>query len=222
MTPAPGGAPRPPVLAVQDAVLPGRGTVDHAIVFAGHMVDLPDRPEPRFPQELETMVREAVERALRRLVGNLAGSALGLSAAARGGDLLFVEACRRLGVPHLLCLPFAPDRFIETSVEGAGGAWVARFREALEAAAPGPLIMPRDYPRPAPDAGPYRKFNVWLLELARWLGDEVHLLAVWDGRGGNGPGGTEHMVRTVEQQGGEMIRVDPGELLRQMEEWERA
>lgn len=216
MSPASGSAARSPVRPGQESLLPDPAEVDHAVVFAGHMVDLPDRDEPRFPPELEPRVRDAVEAALRELAGSPGGAAVGLSAAARGGDLLFVEACARLDLPHLLCLPFEPERFVETSVEGAGDEWVRRFRAAVEAAAPGPLIMPSDYPGPGPDSGPYRRFNVWLLELARQLADDVSLLAVWDGRGGDGPGGTEDMVRTVREGGGDVIQVNPAVLMREL------
>lgn len=185
---------------------------DDVILFAGHMVDLPDRLEPRFPPERVPAARDAVLDALQGLVGGLPGPVLAMSAAARGGDLLFIEACRKLGVPHVLCLPFDPERFSETSVEGAGPEWVERFRAALDAAADGLLLMPDDYARPTPGASPFARFNLWLVEMAGRLGERTHLIALWDGKGGDGPGGTRDMVRRVREAGGRVVRVDPAEL----------
>jgi hypothetical protein len=187
---------------------------DHVLVFAGHMVDLPEREAPRFPPELEPIAGEAVRGAVAGLLREFPGQrVLALSAAARGGDILFIEACRALGVPHLVCLPFAPERFLETSVEGAGVEWVERYRGILASAGDAVLVMPDAYAVPAREASAYVRFNHWLLELAEQLGDEHHLVALWDGEEGDGAGGTEEVVRAVRASGGRVIHVDTGALL---------
>jgi hypothetical protein len=199
----------------QAELLESTPRADQVLVFAGHMVDLPERGEPRFPPELEPAAGEAVRGAVAGLLREFPGQRiLALSAAARGGDILFIEACRALGVPHLVCLPFAPERFLETSVEGAGAAWVARYREILASAGDGVLVMPDDDARPAREASAYVRFNRWLLELAEHLGDEHHLVALWDGEEGDGAGGTEELVRAVRAAGGRVIHVDSGALLK--------
>jgi hypothetical protein len=37
-----------------------------AVIFTGHMIDLPDRPEPRFPPDLEQAVAVAIRAHLSR------------------------------------------------------------------------------------------------------------------------------------------------------------
>src|SRR5512147_1654469 len=104
---------------------PGNRAKSIALVFTGHMTDLPDRKAARFPSSLEGTARAAIGAALdkvasRRIVGAFASGA-------RGGDILFHEECRRRGIPTVMVLPFQPDAFVKTSVEGiAGEDWVRR------------------------------------------------------------------------------------------------
>ena len=64
-------------------------------LFSGHMVDAPDRAEPRFPAEKEGIAARAIAAALDQL-GAGPGD-LALAQAANGGDLLFLEACKARG-----------------------------------------------------------------------------------------------------------------------------
>jgi hypothetical protein len=57
-------------------------------------------------------------------------------------------------------------------------------------------------PMPADD-NPYERNNRWALYSALIYGIErVRLVALWDGKGGDGPGGTGHMVSEVRRLGG--------------------
>ncbi|HEX6093370.1 MAG TPA: hypothetical protein VFZ07_08460, partial [Dongiaceae bacterium] len=97
-----------------------------ALAFTGHMTDLPDRKEPRFPPALEGAARIAIGAELDRLkTREIAG---GFASGARGGDILFHEECRKRGIATTIVLPFAPDEFAKSSVEGADGDWPLRFR----------------------------------------------------------------------------------------------
>lgn len=118
---------------------------------------------------------------------------MGFAGGARGGDILFHEQCRALGIDTVMVLPFVPDVFVSTSVAGTPeGRWVQRFwrlwdsspddrREVLDVAA-------------TEDA--YGACNTRLLERARAYGN-VHLIALWDGKTGDGPGGTADLVARV-------------------------
>lgn len=189
-------------------------TADRAIVFTGHMVDLPDRPvaKRRFPPAMEPLAGEAIQRRLEEIVARHE-RLVALSAAARGGDILFVESCRRLRVPYLIALPFLPERFLETSVRGAEGNWEERYwRLWQETDADRRLIM-----APVPEGGdPYSAHNLWLLQLARERARTTTLIALWDGRGGDGPGGTADVVARTRESGGEVIVIDAEELLRRL------
>jgi hypothetical protein len=189
---------------------------DHAVLFAGHMVDLPDRRDPRFPPAMEPLASDALRDELTSLRRELTGSVVALSAAARGGDILFLEACRSLGIPFVLCLPFEPDRFRRESVEGVDGSWATRFDRLLSSAAEGPMVMPPGdgEDRPSPDA--HARFSRWLLGLAARRGRELHLLALWDGKEGDGPGGTADLVRLVREAGGTVRRVDTQQLMERL------
>jgi class 3 adenylate cyclase len=113
-------------------VLPAAATVlpllpaPAVVAFSGHMVDAPDRPEPRFPAELEP----AVAAAIRQHLATLREPILYTSAAC-GADLLCIEAALALGAEVNVVLPFDRDDFVRTSVAGGGAGWVRRFDDAL-------------------------------------------------------------------------------------------
>jgi hypothetical protein len=59
---------------------------------------------------------------------------------------------------------------------------------------PGWLVRKDDY-------NIWARTNVWILEEALAMGaDEVHLLALWNGESGGGPGGTDQMVEFAREQ----------------------
>ena len=54
-----------------------------------------------------------------------------MGAAASGSDLVILEQALSLGLKPHIVLPFAPDRFRQTSVESRGPAWVGRYEAVL-------------------------------------------------------------------------------------------
>lgn len=66
--------------------------IPRVVVFAGHMIDLPGRLQPRFPPRIEAGVARAVRERLEALDGRV-----GFASAACGGDILFLEAVEDLG-----------------------------------------------------------------------------------------------------------------------------
>ncbi len=98
------------------------------VLFTGHMLDAPGRKQPRFEPSAERVIYERFLETLGRWE-----TQIGFSAAAGGGDILFLEALQELGAETNIVLPHPPELFIKTSVERAGGGdWVARFERALE------------------------------------------------------------------------------------------
>jgi hypothetical protein len=184
-----------------------------SLVFTGHMVDLPGRSPPRFPPELVDAVRIEIERRVaRHTEGRSKSSVKGFASLARGGDILFHEICRAFGFDTVIVLPFAPDLFLKSSVEGAeGGDWPQRFHKLWDATPPARRY---DLGLPQTDDA-YAICNERVLELARQEGD-VLLIALWDGSGGDGPGGTADLVkRTKRQSGRESDIIDPKVLFQQ-------
>ncbi len=99
-------------------------------VFSGHMIDLPDRPQPRFPAHLETQIYQAIRERLSQLdVG------IGYASAACGSDILFLEAIlERKGEIHLV-LPYSASQFIPDCVDIIPDSnWKERFNRLLDRA----------------------------------------------------------------------------------------
>jgi hypothetical protein len=181
-----------------------------SLVFTGHMIDLPGRSPPRFPPELVDAARIEIERRIaRHTEGRSKSSVMGFASLARGGDILYHEICRNFGVDTVIVLPFSPDLFLKTSVEGAkGGNWTQRFRKLWDETPP---TRRYDLGLPKSDEA-YGMCNEHILELARQEGG-VQLIALWDGGGGDGPGGTADLVaRAKSQSGREPDIIDPKDL----------
>ncbi len=97
------------------------------IIFTGHMIDHPDRPEPRFPDTIADDVSARIEEAIKTI-----HPAIGFTSASCGADILFIEAMERLGHKVVIYLPFDSDDFVKTSIAFAGEDWVNRFNRIIE------------------------------------------------------------------------------------------
>lgn len=177
------------------------------LLFSGHMIDAVDRPRPRFPAGMEPVARRAIEATLDAL-GAGAGD-LGVCSAACGGDLLFAEAALARGVPLEICLPFSESRFLRDSVDFAGAHWHARYLAATRDVR-STVLVTDDVLGPAIDgANAYERTNEWMLARAcRFGAARVQFVCLWNGEGGDGPGGTRHMVEQVQRTGGAVHWLD--------------
>ncbi len=171
-------------------------------MFSGHMIDGPDRSPPRFPADDVP----GVERAIKAVIGSIDdASAEAFSGAACGGDLLFCQAWldtrRRLTV----FLPRATESFLDESVRFAGPQWIAAFEAVIDHA--NTTVVG---PEPGMDEleDPHSPNNLRMLEYAVRR-PPLHGIFVWDGAGGDGPGGTKQMVAAVREAGGEVTIIDP-------------
>ncbi|MBX3325055.1 MAG: hypothetical protein U0223_09615 [Nitrospira sp.] len=179
----------------------------HVLLFSGHMIDAPNRPKPRFPAAKESSAAQKIAEALDRLC---AGSEdLAFTQGACGGDLLFTEACQQCGVTVQWLQPFDEPEFIQKSVVCHSETWRARYLEAKTKLTTEIRSAPRDL-GPLPTRGdPYERCNLWLLSTAMSYGvRKVHFICLWDGGGGDGPGGTAHMYQEVNRQTGQVIWID--------------
>jgi len=109
------------------------------VAFAGHMIDAPDRPVPRFPAALVPTVQAAVREHVARL-----NTPIAYTSAACGADLIFIEAALEAGAEVNVVLPFERGDFVRTSVAVGGGDWSERFDAALSRATR--VIMATDEP----------------------------------------------------------------------------
>jgi hypothetical protein len=161
-----------------------------SLVFTGHMVDRPGRSQARFPAALVGAARRAIEACVdRQTRGREKKDVAGYASLARGGDILFHEICRERDFRTVVVLPFPPAQFLRSSVEGAEGDWprsrtcgMKRLHPAAASWTFLNLMMPTGY-----------AISAYARE-----GGEVQLIALWDGGGGDGPGGTADLVKRAE------------------------
>lgn len=187
----------------------------HPLVFCGHMIDEPGRVPPRFPADQEETARDRIEQAIREI--RAAAEArqeriIGIAGVSYGGDLLFHEACHRLGVETRVLLPVPERAYRATAMSGQASRWADRYHAALRNATE-VLILARADTLPSwlqtrSSYSVWQRNSRWILHYA-WTtttADLVTVLALWNGEPGNGPGGVADMVATAEA-GGAEIRV---------------
>lgn len=176
-----------------------------ALLFTGHMIDAAGRKEERFPPRAEARARAAIYDVV---FGLRRDSTVGIAAGASGGDLLFHEVCAELGISTRLYLALPVTGFIAKSVAPGGADWVRRFEALVERLGPANIRVMGDGDGfvEGPTENVWQRVNFWMVEEAVALAPERTLIALWDGKGGDGPGGTEHFVKAAPEHG---IRVAP-------------
>jgi hypothetical protein len=203
--------------AEEEEVTPTQ-TKTRVIVFSGHRIDAPDRPVPRFPDaradQARSMIRTAVEQEIAQADG---ASVEGIAGGASGGDIIFHEVCAELGIPTSLLLAMPPKAFAARSVADADSNWMERFRSLCERVPPRVLQDSEELPdwlAGLEDYSVWQRSNLWILHngLARANAD-VTLIVLWDGKGGDGPGGTQDMVQIARRRGVKVVHLDANELL---------
>lgn len=182
-------------------------------LFSGHMIDAPGRPEPRFPPNKEPVAAKAIADTLDEL--GAGPEDVALCGGACGGDLLFAEACLGRGLRLEILIPFDVQTFLAKSVTFAGESWRERFFQAAGHTRSRLLVLPEQSDISVEGATSYERNNLWLLNTAMAYGQEkVHLISLWDGKGGDGPGGTQHMVEVVRKHSGDVAIIDTNILFR--------
>ncbi len=166
------------------------------------MIDGPDRDQPRFSEGHVPWVDDAIRAAIAEVSDP---EAKGFSGAACGGDLLFCRAWLATGRHLTIFLPRPLEAFLDESVRFAGSMWESLFRNVVSAAST-TVISPEPGMSELDD--PHTPNNLRMLAAA--LDDPpVTGIFVWDGQGGDGPGGTRHMVNEVHQVGGDVAIIEP-------------
>jgi hypothetical protein len=172
------------------------------VVVSGHMVDTPDRPHRRFPEEEVPRVSREVEAALERWeVGPRTTLVTG---GARGADIIAAEAARRRGASLRLVLALEPDEFVARSVALPGTGWERRFRALL-------LEADVEVAGGPDDDEVFARTNDRIIEIAREIDERPYAVIVWDGEGGDGPGGTGDFVSQLGRSPGDdgVVVIDP-------------
>jgi class 3 adenylate cyclase len=180
------------------------------IVFAGHLVDLPTRRVPRFPPELAEAVKKEISRRVQEFNGGF-----GYASAACGGDILFHEAVLEAGGEVRVVLPYERELFSRKSVDvGGSGNWVKRFKGVLAKAVDVHELSEHDQ---EDDRTSLEFANLMLHGLAQLRAEQLETklipLVLWDGKPGDGPGGTADNVARWRKVGMEVEIVDLGAML---------
>jgi hypothetical protein len=183
------------------------------ILFTGHMVDAPGRSLPRFPASLVPAAARRIGTALDAI--DAGTKDLALTQGAAGGDLLFAEACLERGVTLRLMLPVAESEFAKLSLLPVldGAAWQSRYRAVAARLDAPPREAPEVLGALAEGEDAFVRGNRWLLDTALAFGAErLRCICLWDGGGGDGPGGTRHLIDAVRAVGGDVQWIDTREL----------
>jgi hypothetical protein len=191
-----------------------KNLTNYYLLFTGHMIDKSDRKEPRFPASKEAEVRQWIkEKVIEEKNKMEEGSSLsGIAGGACGGDILFHEVCAELGIPTQMLLALPRDQFLVESVAFAGISWIERF-DNLYKKLPHPVLTDqKELPKwlqKKPGYDIWSRNNLWELNSALVNGGmNMTLIALWDGKGGDGPGGSAHMVKIANESGAKTIVID--------------
>lgn len=182
-------------------------TPRQVFLFSGHMIDAPDRPEPRFPANKESIAAATIRTRLDEL--GAGPEDLALCGGASGGDLLFAEACLARGLKLELRLAFDEPTFLQKSVAFAPGDWTDRYFRVKGHENTRTLEMPEELGPLPKGTHAFARANLWQLYTAlAWGPERVRFLCLWNRKGGDGPGGTQHMYETVQQFSGRVYVID--------------
>ena len=187
------------------------------ILFTGHRIDAPDRATPRFPAAKEGQARAMILEAITNIKAKSDGKLLGISGGASGGDILFHEVCEELNIPSQMYLVLPRNDYIKASVADSGPAWVERFNRLYDKLKAKVLSdsdrLPR-WLRAKKDYNIWQRSNLWMLHNALYISQEhLTLMALWNGSSGDGPGGTEDMVKRAVDRGATFIHLDTRKLV---------
>jgi class 3 adenylate cyclase len=177
------------------------------VVYTGHMIDAPGRAVPRFPAEREGAVRDQVRAFLEQIQPVAA-----YGSAACGADILCLECVQELGGELHIVLPFPAEQFRQVSVDlWPGSDWGSRFERLLASTE---KVFTISEHMPPSGTSTFEYANVIMTGLARLRADvlqtSVHGLAVWDGQGAGGAGGTGTVVDMWRRYGVPLEHIDLG------------
>ncbi|MDG2224109.1 MAG: TRAFs-binding domain-containing protein [Rubripirellula sp.] len=181
--------------------------ISPVVVFSGHMIDAGNRQRPRFPDAASADVDAAIRRWLVQQQ-----AFIGYSSAACGADLLFQKAIQDLGGESRIVLPFDVEPFRQLSVAFAGQRWNSLFDDVIDNATQVIIASPQ---RTQGDGIAFEYANLVLHGLATLRATELQGencdpigLAVWDGKPGQGRGGTAHVIKQWQDLGMEVHQID--------------
>ena len=190
--------------------------ITHYLLFTGHMLDKPGRPQPRFPATKEQQVKEKIRETIAQEISVNGNNTTGIAGGACGADIIFHEVCQEMGIPCKLFLALPREQFIIASVAFAGHSWIERFDRLYLKLPVFVLANASLLPRWLNKKNGYniwKRNNLWELHAALTNGGlHLTLIALWDCKGGDGMGGTEDMVNEATLKGAKTIVIDMNQI----------
>lgn len=183
------------------------------ILFTGHMIDAPGRDEPRFPANKVDVAKQKIAEAVAAEQQVSGGIAYGVAGCASGGDILFHLVCEEMNIPTRIFLAVPRELYIRESVAPAGPQWIEDFNRLVKSRPVRVLCDSKELPRwlqDKPEYNIWQRNNLWNLHnaLAAAGGENVTLIALWNGASGDGAGGTADMVQQSQERGAKTIILD--------------
>jgi hypothetical protein len=195
------------------------------IVCSGHMIDQPNRINPRFPPEKAELVREQIINQLNRW--QVDAKSLAICSGAQGADILFAECCLSLGAKVNLLIPLPQAEFLARSVHLDNANWENRYLALLQQLNVSVFFL-EDFLANNPEKfsigdNIFSQNNLWVIHTAQTIlrfsdGDaslsaELFAILVWDEQSqGDGPGGTADFADRIRQAQGTIAIINPTKL----------
>jgi hypothetical protein len=174
-----------------------RGSCWNVLALAGRRIDAEGADPPRFPLSQVEVVR-------RRLNSLIIAERIGamVCSAACGADLVALEEGGKLGVRRRVVLPFAKERFRETSVVDRPGDWGEIYdRVIADVEARGDLVALTPAGRDEEEA--YQAANETIIKEAEAIpgARERMAIIVWEGSPFSKSDATDEFRRLAEEAG---------------------
>ena len=201
----------------------GQAKPPRVLLFTGHMVDAEGRSAPRFPRTpaAEVRAKAMIKQAIEAELALAQGASVGMAGGACGSDILFHEVCSELNISGVLYLALPQAQFQRASVQHGGPDWVERYNNLCDRIKPVVLADSEQLPRWLHAKKNYtiwQRNNLWMLAhalaLVQGQGARLTLISLWNGEGGDGPGGTADMVSRALDAGVKHVPLVASELLR--------
>src|SRR5205814_358021 len=170
-----------------------------------------------FPPDKIEIVRQKIAEAVAAEQQISGGIAYGVAGCASGGDILFHQVCEAMSIPTRIFLAVPREQYIRESVAPAGPQWVEEFNRLVRSRPVRVLCDSSELPRwlqEKPNYNIWQRNNLWNLHnaLAAVGGENVTLIALWNGATGDGPGGSGHMVQKASERGAKTVVLDTNKL----------
>jgi len=180
------------------------------VVSSGHMIDLPDRTNPRFPPVKEGVVRARIAQQLESW--GIGANDVAICGGARGSDILFAELCLGCGAHVRLFIALPEEEFLKESVRLPGSDWEQRYFALRQHPHVETYFQDEHLEALPKDTSPFARNNLWIINTARAeaTADNLYAVLVWDTQPtGDGPGGTSHFAEAIRALGGHLAVINP-------------